>query len=71
MLGLLDKQTHRTEVVNERVTIFHGRRGRVSFRCSINKSAVVWQNEVGTLSRVIKVSQELYKLPYIDLYYHV
>ena len=43
----------------------------MSFRCSINKSAVVWQNEVGTLSRVIKVSQELYKLPYIDLYYHV
>ena len=28
-----------------RVTIFQGRRGRVSFRCSINKSAVVWQNE--------------------------
>ena len=26
-------------------TIFHGRRGRVSFRRSINKSAVVWQNE--------------------------
>ena len=27
------------------MTIFHGRRGRVSFRCSINKSAVVWENE--------------------------
>ena len=26
-------------------TIFHGCRGRVSFQCSINKSAVVWQNE--------------------------
>ena len=30
--------------LNPGVTIFHGRRGRVSFRCSINKSAVVWQN---------------------------
>ena len=26
---------------------------------------------VGTLSRVIKVYQELYELPCIDLYYHV
>ena len=26
---------------------------------------------VGTLSRVIKLYQELYKLPYIDLYYIV
>ena len=25
------------------LTIFHGRRVRVSFRCSINKSAVVWE----------------------------
>ena len=29
----------------DRETIFHWRRGRVSFRCPINKSAVVWQNE--------------------------
>ena len=28
-----------------RVTISHGRRGRLSFRCSIKKSAVVWENE--------------------------
>ena len=28
-----------------RVTILHGRRGRLSFRCSIKKSAVVWENE--------------------------
>ena len=27
------------------VTISHGRRGRLSFRCSIKKSAVVWENE--------------------------
>ena len=27
------------------VTIFHGRRGRLSFRCSMKKSAVVWENE--------------------------
>ena len=28
-----------------RVTISHGRKGRLSFRCSIKKSAVVWENE--------------------------
>ena len=37
-----DSVVHKSQV---RVTIFHGRRGRVSFRCSINKSAVVWENE--------------------------
>ena len=45
------------------------------FSVSTQKISAFFDSEglfwVGTLSRVIKVYQELYELPYIDLYYHV